>query len=39
VFYTAATRAKDNLLFTHVATRNGAPTDGPSRFLAEAGLL
>ncbi len=37
--FTAATRAKDNLLFTHVATRNGAPTQGPSRFLGEAGLL
>jgi DNA helicase II / ATP-dependent DNA helicase PcrA len=38
VFYTAATRAKDNLLFTHVATRDGNSTDGPSRFLLEAGL-
>lgn len=37
--YTAVTRAKVNLLFTHVATRNGAATRGPSRFLGEAGLL
>jgi DNA helicase-2/ATP-dependent DNA helicase PcrA len=39
LFYVAATRAKDNLLFTWVATRDGWRTDGPSRFLAEAGLI
>lgn len=38
LIYTAVTRAKDNLLLTHVATRDGAATEGPSRFLAEAGL-
>ena len=38
LFYVAATRAKDWLLITHAATRNGRPTAGPSRFLSEAGL-
>ena len=39
LFYVAATRAKDRLVITHAATRGGRPTGGPSRFLAEAGLL
>jgi len=39
LFYVAATRAKDRLLITHVAERGRRPTDGPSRFLAEAGLV
>lgn len=39
LFYVASTRAKENLLFTWVATRDGRRTDGPSRFLAEAGLI
>ena len=39
LFYVAATRAKNNLLFTWVATRDGRRTDGPSRFLAEARLI
>ena len=38
LFYVAATRAKDRLLITHAAERGGRSTDGPSRFLAEAGL-
>jgi UvrD-like helicase C-terminal domain len=38
LFYVACTRAKDRLAITHAATRNGRPTGGPSRFLAEAGL-
>jgi len=38
LFYVAATRAKDRLVITHVAERNGRPTGGPSRFLVEAGL-
>jgi DNA helicase-2/ATP-dependent DNA helicase PcrA len=39
LFYVAATRAKDRLLLTHAAVRGGRPTAGPSRFLAEAGLV
>jgi DNA helicase-2/ATP-dependent DNA helicase PcrA len=38
LFYVADTRAKDRLVLTHAARRNGRPTGGPSRFLAEAGL-
>jgi len=39
LFYVACTRAKDQLILTHAATRGGRPTGGPSRFLAEAGLI
>ena len=39
LFYVAATRAKDRLILTHVGTRGGRDTAGPSRFLSEAGLL
>ena len=39
LFYVACTRAKDRLHVTHAARRNGRETAGPSRFLAEAGLL
>jgi DNA helicase II / ATP-dependent DNA helicase PcrA len=39
LFYVATTRAVVNLLITHVASRDGAPTGGPSRFLAEANLI
>jgi DNA helicase II / ATP-dependent DNA helicase PcrA len=39
LFYVAATRAKDQLILTHVRTRAGRDTAGPSRFLYEAGLL
>ena len=39
LFYVACTRAKDRLLITHAATRGHRPTGGPSRFLAEAGLI
>jgi DNA helicase-2/ATP-dependent DNA helicase PcrA len=39
LFYVAATRAKDRLILTHVATRGGRETAGPSQFLLEAGLL
>jgi len=39
LFYVAATRAKDQLLLSHAAVRGGRPTNGPSRFLTEAGLL
>jgi len=39
LFYVAATRAKDGLVLTHVRTRGGRDTGGPSRFLAEAGVL
>ena len=39
LFYVAATRAKDTLILTHVATRGGRETSGPSQFLYEAGLL
>jgi ATP-dependent DNA helicase UvrD/PcrA len=39
LFYVAATRAKDRLILTHVRTRAGRDTAGPSRFLYEAGLL
>ena len=38
LFYVAATRAKDQLVITHAASRHGRPTGGPSRFLTEAGL-
>jgi superfamily I DNA/RNA helicase len=37
--YVAATRAKDRLILTHVWTRAGRDTGGPSRFLLEAGLI
>jgi DNA helicase-2/ATP-dependent DNA helicase PcrA len=39
LFYVACTRAKDRLYVTHAATRGGRQTGGPSRFLAEAGLI
>jgi DNA helicase II / ATP-dependent DNA helicase PcrA len=39
LFYVAATRAKDRLILTHVRTRGGRDTAGPSRFLYEAGLV
>ena len=39
LFYVAATRAKNRLILTHVRTRAGRDTAGPSRFLYEAGLL
>ena len=39
LFYVACTRAKDQLILTHAATRGGRPTGGPSRFLSEAGLI
>ena len=39
LFYVACTRAKDQLMLTHAPTRGGRPTGGPSRFLAEAGLI
>ena len=39
LFYVAATRAKDRLILTHVRTRAGRDTAGPSRFLYEAELL
>ena len=38
LFYVACTRAKDQLILTHAATRGGRPTGGPSRFLHEARL-
>lgn len=37
LFHVAATRAKDRLILTHVRTRAGRDTAGPSRFLYEAG--
>ena len=39
LFYVACTRAKDQLILTHAATRGGRPTAGPSRFLSEARLI
>ncbi len=39
LFYVACTRAKDQLILTHAATRGGRPAGGPSRFLSEAGLI
>ena len=39
LFYVACTRARDQLILTHAATRGGRPTGGPSRFLTEAGLI
>ena len=39
LFYVACTRAKDQLILTHAATRGGRPTGGPSRFLHEARLI
>jgi DNA helicase-2/ATP-dependent DNA helicase PcrA len=39
LFYVAATRAKDRLVITRAHARAGRATGGPSRFLAEAGLL
>jgi DNA helicase-2/ATP-dependent DNA helicase PcrA len=38
MFYVAVTRAKDRLVITQAAQRNGRDSEGPSRFLAEAGL-
>jgi len=38
LFYVAVTRAKDRLVLTRCHVRGGRRTDGPSRFLAEAGL-
>ena len=37
LFYVAATRAKDRLTLSVAAERLGAPTRGPSRFVADAG--
>jgi DNA helicase-2/ATP-dependent DNA helicase PcrA len=39
LFYIAATRAKDRLVVTYAHSRRRRPTGGPSRFLAEAGLI
>jgi DNA helicase-2/ATP-dependent DNA helicase PcrA len=39
LFYIAATRVKDRLILTYAHTRHRRPTGGPSRFLAEAGLI
>jgi len=39
LFYVAATRAKDRLVLTMAQTRNDRQTDGPSRFLREAGAF
>ncbi len=39
LFYVACTRAKDQLILTHAATRGNRPTGGPSRFLHEARLI
>jgi DNA helicase-2/ATP-dependent DNA helicase PcrA len=39
LFYVACTRAKDHLVVTWCANREGRPTAGPSRFLTEAGLI
>jgi len=39
LFYVACTRAKDQLILTHAATRGGRTTGGPSRFLTEARLI
>lgn len=38
LFYVAATRAKDMLILTHCRTRGGRHSQGPSRFLTEAGF-
>jgi len=38
LFYVAGTRAKHRLVFTVAARRGERDSDGPSRFLAEAGL-
>ena len=38
LFYVAATRAKDRLVITRARTRGDRASEGPSRFLAEAGL-
>jgi DNA helicase-2/ATP-dependent DNA helicase PcrA len=38
LFYVACTRAKDHLVLTRAHQRSGRDTDGPSRFLVEAGL-
>jgi DNA helicase-2/ATP-dependent DNA helicase PcrA len=38
LFYVAVTRAKDHLVITQASTRGDRDTEGPSRFLAEAGL-
>ena len=38
MFYVAVTRAKERLVITQAAQRGGRDTEGPSRFLAEAGL-
>jgi DNA helicase II / ATP-dependent DNA helicase PcrA len=39
LFYIAATRAKDRLILTYAHSRRRRTTGGPSRFLAEAGLI
>jgi hypothetical protein len=39
LFYVAATRAKDQLVLTHVQVRGRRETAAPSRFLVEAGLM
>jgi DNA helicase II / ATP-dependent DNA helicase PcrA len=38
LFYVACTRAKDHLVITRARERGGRDSDGPSRFLQEAGL-
>lgn len=38
LFYVACTRAKDSLMLSYCAVRDGRPTGGASRFLAEAEL-
>jgi DNA helicase II / ATP-dependent DNA helicase PcrA len=38
LFYVAVTRAKDHLVITQARSRGDRDTEGPSRFLAEAGL-
>ena len=38
LFYVAASRGKDRVVFTASAERLGRPTKGLSRFLAEAGM-
>jgi DNA helicase-2/ATP-dependent DNA helicase PcrA len=39
LFYVAATRAKDRLVLTQSRMRGERPSEGPSRFLTEAGLI
>jgi DNA helicase-2/ATP-dependent DNA helicase PcrA len=38
LFYVAVTRAKERLVITRARTRGERDSEGPSRFLAEAGL-